>query len=1238
MRKKKISQKIIIVLATIFLFFDVSLFSVFAVGEQMGQELNLSVVKTDYHLNEAIQVGMSIANTTASETTLAIPTGLEFNQEETQKLVANGSNTVIKTAEDLTTDQAQVVSETTKTVPAPTSDTSSEAAVTNSGEAVVDANSDSAIAGSTLPPVQKSEDEQNKKLVVTYYQKQREIVIKNYTEQSIEMQQIVLTATQLGDYSLQSKQGNSASNNISLVVKDETAIPEPSDSSATVDSESIDSSSQVTADSSATADTSAVTESEAPDLSGAAPSAKPVLGTKGTVTVDPGWTKVANNYYGSIPLTGGQTAYYGFTKGYGDALSADLIQTDSYIKDKSGKRVDYMFHNFFNNTQQRFFISELVNVATPTPHQELKYTKVNNAIISLVETKPVPGGDATKGPFIVQAVGFLRDISGTGSAATVKDEFKVYSIITPNITDGTLEYTTRVERLRSPSETSAYGDSVGFAKLVDTKLNGNDAVDVKYSSMNKGMYIEDSPYKVNFDFLDVSMGPAVATNWNSASFYNSGKLTSPSDFFPGWNEATGAEKNNGKPGEVINHAADSGIGMKWDVEALAKGSARNMSYRVYLGDTKAPTMKVTTKDINVNVEDTISINGTWNDVDSPWANLSYSIDGGAQKVFRSKMPNATVGKDNAWTQTFRASELGSGSHKIAFFATDNTGITSTVVEATVTINSSDGYLFSKTYTKSGSPDKTAVGDVIHYKVVLANVSGHDWETGISDDLPTKSSGLTVDNKTIAVTVADGTKYFYADKDTPGNQGLWMVYDGAVYFAGSPIKDGKTIQLEFNAVVNENAAGKDTLTNHASTSIINKAGKGEDIETEVSLAGSVIESLPVADISQTYKDMNLSEDGFSQEGNAIDYSVHIGNKIQDVKIQDLADTTWYSMTGTETLPEGLSYVDGSIQILDSTGKDITSTANVENGNISYETSANNLTIKLEKLAYKDFITVNFKGKIASGTAGKKLTNTIDVNGVSINGTKVTGSASTTIETIVRNKNIPTITLDNKEETSVLHDYQLKGTWTDENSKSDTLYYQIDGQTPVAFSKNIANATPGQATGWDYTIPASDLTTGDHTIAVYATGDSGLSSSTASVIVHFSGALSFKVAPPETTTFNATKISNEVEYVGRSGNWDMIVEDTLGKGSSWRLNAQLDEEFTDSQTKKTLPNALVYIDAAGTETAMDVGQLIDISSGIVDSDIDFPISWQEDQGMLLKVDPGSYTGHYQGTIDWILTNAP
>ncbi|WP_448949737.1 hypothetical protein [Latilactobacillus sakei] len=79
------------------------------------------------------------------------------------------------------------------------------------------------------------------------------------------------------------------------------------------------------------------------------------------------------------------------------------------------------------------------------------------------------------------------------------------------------------------------------------------------------------------------------------------------------------------------------------------------------------------------------------------------------------------------------------------------------------------------------------------------------------------------------------------------------------------------------------------------------------------------------------------------------------------------------------------------------------------------------------------------------------------------------------------------------------------------------------------------------------------------------------------------------------------------------------------------------MTRTTDHKQLDGGLVYVDGQKSTDVTEIPQRIASKTTTSDDDIT-PIKWDDNQGILLKVNAGAYAGDYTGTIDWTLGNTP
>ncbi|MDT1957108.1 WxL domain-containing protein [Carnobacterium divergens] len=730
-------------------------------------------------------------------------------------------------------------------------------------------------------------------------------------------------------------------------------------------------------------------ENDAPTAS--SPEANPEIPSVNTsdfAAVDSGWKELSDlKTHKTFALPFNRTAYYGFN-------TRNVFNSDIFLKDETGKEIAYLFGK---DKSQKFYISEMKTSLFPIYHDYLEYTNIDGIEITKLAEQEENG--VTK----LRAYGMIKSSSLLGK----QNEFEVRVTLTPNLDTGDIIKQIDIKRVRSTGglSPSPYDKKIGFVELNDTKLNGEDDVDVKYIGRNQGMYIESNPYKIMFKFNQSNMGEP-PTNWNAAKWLGVGitgiHYATPEDFFSGWKEAKGVENKNGQPGEVIKHLSDSSVGFKWPISEMKKDQNRLMTYTINLGEPIPPKLTIKNKNERLKKDETKTLQGTWSDADSKYVNLYYSVDGGESKPIQENIANPDKGKEYQWQQKISAKELGIGLHRINVFAMDDQGNSSAIAEAQWRVLDQTEYIFEKTYTKSGDPNKTKVGDKVHYLIYLENTSGIYYDiTYLSDQLPLVSEGLTVLSDSIVGTTADGEK----EKD----QILYDEESGTIYFAGQNVESGANIQLEFDAVVNSNAIGKETLINRAGTAVKTKASPDvlQEITTEVSLPGSKIEENPVPKVTETYENLSKNEE-INHVGDELLYQLEIKN---DAKISQMkTDVNWYTIEAYDMLPAGLDYQKDSLRIIDEEDNDVTSQLNQDKSNITGGIVESMLDLKIATLEPQKSYTVQFKAKIKPDQIGKEIINYFYAKGTNINGDPVEDEAKLTVDNIEESLEPPILKIE------------------------------------------------------------------------------------------------------------------------------------------------------------------------------------------------------------------------------------
>lgn len=127
--------------------------------------------------------------------------------------------------------------------------------------------------------------------------------------------------------------------------------------------------------------------------------------------------------------------------------------------------------------------------------------------------------------------------------------------------------------------------------------------------------------------------------------------------------------------------------------------------------------------------------------------------------------------------------------------------------------------------------------------------------------------------------------------------------------------------------------------------------------------------------------------------------------------------------------------------------------------------------------------------------------------------------------------------------------------------------------------------------------------------------------------------------KTVSFANTTLNGETQEVQRQGDMQVEVEDTRHELKEWRvtvanLDGLKDEHGADLKGK------LIYKQAGDAKpiTKDPVVVATHKMGKSAEKKYDVSENWQNDNGILLEVDPDAAAGKYQGTLTWTLSDAP
>ncbi len=193
---------------------------------------------------------------------------------------------------------------------------------------------------------------------------------------------------------------------------------------------------------------------------------------------------------------------------------------------------------------------------------------------------------------------------------------------------------------------------------------------------------------------------------------------------------------------------------------------------------------------------------------------------------------------------------------------------------------------------------------------------------------------------------------------------------------------------------------------------------------------------------------------------------------------------------------------------------------------------------------------------------------------------------------------------------------------------TLHPTINGKAAAS-----VKITAGQATsGFTYPVALTDLQPGENVITLYATDSlHDVSNEVVTKLDYQAGKLDFGTIG-ENVNYTAALTGNE-QQVAPTTPWKVNVNDTRGKGSSWKLMATA-TPLVDGD--KELSGSLVYKTNEAMQPLGATGTLITshTNNDGATTPIDVASDWNENAGIFLEVNGGATAGTYSSDVTWTL----
>ncbi|AYG38650.1 cell surface protein [Lactiplantibacillus pentosus] len=220
-----------------------------------------------------------------------------------------------------------------------------------------------------------------------------------------------------------------------------------------------------------------------------------------------------------------------------------------------------------------------------------------------------------------------------------------------------------------------------------------------------------------------------------------------------------------------------------------------------------------------------------------------------------------------------------------------------------------------------------------------------------------------------------------------------------------------------------------------------------------------------------------------------------------------------------------------------------------------------------------------------------------------------------------------------------DVTIKGIVAVENSEQltndkVTLHPTVNGQE----MPTVQMSNDEESRFFSYKIKASQLHVGnDNKLEIWAS-DPYENESPVGVanITVTGGELSFK-SVSKNSTFKSITLDGQAQTTDREDDWQLVVRDSRGKGSSWQLQASATNFKTTGG--QTLAGDVLFREGDKTTVLNSNGTVIDSHTTTSDNDdYDVLSDWTSKSGILYRSNAGAVPGSYTGDITWTLTDAP
>ncbi|WP_048001057.1 lectin-like domain-containing protein [Lactiplantibacillus herbarum] len=338
--------------------------------------------------------------------------------------------------------------------------------------------------------------------------------------------------------------------------------------------------------------------------------------------------------------------------------------------------------------------------------------------------------------------------------------------------------------------------------------------------------------------------------------------------------------------------------------------------------------------------------------------------------------------------------------------------------------------------------------------------------------------------------------------------------------------------------------------------------------------------------------------------------------------------WDNITAELDLPKNVTFDSAVVKYADGTEQTLTApTAGATSASYTLDKtlSASQQTATIQLTGKADDVKVNGATTTTSATFKNKVFET------TANAPDYTITVDQPIDLYIYKTNY---TISNGNDAKIQGIVVAEGSEQVTNS-SITLHPTLNGEELDDFK--LEEGDDDESGFFQYVVKASQLHVGDNELTIWASDqDDNESEVKTTTITVTSGELGFKTVS-SSSTFKPITVNGTSQTTDREDDWEVVVSDNRGKGSSWQLQASV-TDFESSNGKK-LPGDVLFRQDGKTTTLNTQGTVIDSRTTTSDTD-DYDVlgNWDGESGIFYKSNAGATPGTYSGQITWTLNNAP